>query len=199
MTAQVAAVAKFLQEKLLLKKGDRLVLSFPPGLQFLVTFVACLLQGIIAVPVYPPNPSSFKRDMDRLGMICKVAGSTQIVTSGYFESAVTALKWKTFLTGGGKVNSNAKWVSIPESCFKAPASRDLRLSFVQLQQRDIAFLQFTSGSTGDPKGVMVTHGALAHNLKTFELQCTALVSAKGGLGGKRFTLVSWMPQYHEYA
>jgi len=182
--SQGSATAHFLRTQLGLRHGDRVVLSFPPGLDFLVTFVACITQGIIAVPVYPPGPASFKRDMDRLGLICKASGAEVVLTSTGYEGVVTALKWKTFLTGGGRV-SGVKWQSVPDACFKE--GQGLALQVVEVKPEDVAFLQFTSGSTGDPKGVMVTHGALSHNLSS----CKLLV------GNENTTMVSWMPQYHE--
>ncbi len=110
-----------------------------------------------------------------------------MLTISSYETIVKALKWKTFLTGGGRIGSAVSWKSIPDSIFK-DYNANQTLEIPQLQPADVAFLQFTSGSTGDPKGVMVTHGALAHNLTTFNQYA----------GKEKCTLVSWMPQYHDF-
>lgn len=92
--SQAASVAGFLSSKCRLQQGDRVLLSFPPGTKFLATFLACLSQGIIAVPVYPPSPSSFKRDIERLQLIARTAGASVVLTSDSYAGVVTALKWK---------------------------------------------------------------------------------------------------------
>lgn len=180
LEAQVAEVSRFITGKLNVKPGDRIVLSFPPGPKFLSCIMACFAAGVIAgahhlelqhkfcpacyslptvtpepallsaVPVYPPNPASFQKDMDRLSLIAKTSGASMALTSSDYQLVITAVRWKNILTlkGGGAA---VAWKAVPESCFSAKPSTARLLQPHTVAPSDVAFLQFTSGSTGDPK------------------------------------------------
>ncbi|MGB2924964.1 MAG: AMP-binding protein [Limnothrix sp.] len=169
---QVFGLAQYLQT--FTKKGDRLLLVYPAGLDFVVAFLGCLAAGVIAVPVYPPRPN---RPLERLTLI---AEDTQAVA--LLSTTAMLAKLESKLQAADSLKS-----------LKAIATDSLELTDsaserLDIEQEDIAFLQYTSGSTGQPKGVMVSHGNLLHNLQTiqtgFELTSESVS-------------VSWLPHYHD--
>jgi amino acid adenylation domain-containing protein len=171
-----------------LNAGERVILSFPPGPEFLPVILACFATGIIAVPTYPPNPGSWEKDTARLALIAKVSGSKCVLTNKVFMLVVHASRLKSFFGGGGKASVGIPWKSVPDSILFSSGKR-YPLTPYPVKPDDVAFLQFTSGSTGDPKGVVVRHGALVHNLASMQRH---LLIQPGR------TLVSWMPQYHDF-
>ncbi|MDZ7831610.1 MAG: SDR family NAD(P)-dependent oxidoreductase [Desulfobacterales bacterium] len=160
------------------RPGDRALLLYLPDLNYIAGFMGCLYAGIIAVPAYPPDPSRLAQTLPRLkGIIedsgAKIALSTQLVVGfaqDLFEKEA-ALK-------------NIQWLATddlpaePVSSYELPA----------LTPDYLAFLQYTSGSTGIPKGVMVSHGNLLKN--------AALIQAGFEDTPETFG-VSWLPPYHD--
>lgn len=189
--------------------GERAVLVYPPSLDFMICFLACLKAGVIAVPVFPPNPTR----RDTLQMFCKIVagcGAKVALTNAEYNYAK---KMASITQVFGKLKNKATWPSdlqwvLTDNNIHAKASAS---SFqpVTPKASDIAFLQYTSGtcrscviviltehpkskgvcvvvvvvvvvasfayhvqsgfsalsgSTSDPKGVMITHGNLGHNL-----------------------------------
>ena len=143
-----------------------------------MAFLACLKAGIVAVPVFPPDPSR----RDTLVMFSRIVdgcGATHALTSVTYNYA------KKLASIGKRKQwpSHLVWMvtndgSSPKHTFEqCPLFSD-----------DIAFLQYTSGSTSDPKGVMITHGNLAHNLTIITQELRA---------GDDTVVVSWLPQYHD--
>jgi acyl-CoA synthetase (AMP-forming)/AMP-acid ligase II len=172
--ARALAVAVSLAERG--QKGDRAVLLFSPGLDFIVAFFACLLAGVIAVPMMVPRRAS-SRD-----------ASTAILADC---SARFAMTRRDLLTdsrpelserfGTGKLD----WVFV-DSC--SAASGELQAPLPLPTREDIALLQYTSGSTSSPKGVIVSHGNLIENSEMIRI----------ALGNTRnSTHVSWVPLYHD--
>eukprot|EP00798_Chlamydomonas_sp_ICE-L_P001269 gene1269-32617_t len=186
LAARARAVAFCLVGKYGVKPGDRVVLVLPPGLVFIDAFLGCLVAGAVAVPVYPPNPATLEKDLERLNKVVKVANVA--LTTGEFRTrlylAKTAMMFsKTFNAVWPK---DLTWQTLdglgpaPKTFNPTPSSGD-----------DVAFLQFTSGSTSDPKGVMITHNNVLHNINCmFQLQ-----PAYQELGS--IVCVNWMPQYHD--
>ncbi|MBI4410450.1 MAG: fatty acyl-AMP ligase [Gemmatimonadetes bacterium] len=147
------ATAAMLQESGV-APGDRALLLYPPGLDFMSAFFGSLYAGAVAVPAYPPNPPHPSRGLPRLLAVLGEAGvrvvlSTEAVAAGLPALAphapeLAALPWlATDRLAAGAADS---W-------------RDPGIG-----PRALAFLQFTSGSTASPRGVMVGHGNLLHNL-----------------------------------
>ncbi|MQU57095.1 amino acid adenylation domain-containing protein [Pseudomonas helleri] len=158
--------------------GDRAVLLLPSGPDYVAAFFACLYAGVIAVPAYPPE-SSRRHHQERLLSILSDAEPRVLLTSSHLRESLLAL---------------------PElTCADAPALLcvdSLEPSLAQgwqpvvLQADDIAFLQYTSGSTAMPKGVQVTHGNLVAN----EL----LIRRGFGIDlNPDDVIVSWLPLYHD--
>jgi amino acid adenylation domain-containing protein len=173
---QARAIAATLQR--LGARGERALLLYPPGLDYVAAFFGCVYAGVTAVPAYPPDPSRLERTLPRLQAIvadasASVALTTEAIlsmTPVLFEHApdLQALRW---------VASDALQPGI-ENAWEPPP----------LGTETLAFLQYTSGSTGSPKGVMLSHGNLLHNLE-------AMKESYGV--GENEVCVSWLPPYHD--
>jgi len=151
--------------------GDRALLLFPPGLDFIDAFFGCLYAGVIAVPCYPPRPG---REQPRLKAILSDAGARFALCT-----AAIAGKLETLAADDPEIAGLA-WVATEECAF---TSLPLRTG-----DDDIAFLQYTSGSTATPKGVMVTHANLA-----FMERLIADVFEQG----EESVVAGWLPVYHD--
>jgi acyl-CoA synthetase (AMP-forming)/AMP-acid ligase II len=172
--------------------GDRVMVAYPPGLDFMVGFFGCMRLGAIACSVYPPNPhkKAAHHSFAQFNQQTHDAGATVGLTSSTFRRLLrlaalqghkTTLKWIT-----------TDDVVLSSTTGRSTADRDGMVPlFVPPKVDDIAFIQYSSGSTSEPKGVMITHRALMHNLAMIEnrqqLQCHQAVG------------LSWMPQYHDFA
>jgi acyl-CoA synthetase (AMP-forming)/AMP-acid ligase II len=173
---RVRAIAAHLQN--LAAAGERALLLYPPGLDYIAGFFGCLYAGVIAVPAYPPNPARLSRTLPRLQAIIgnarpKFALTTELIASlaeGVGEEApdLAALHW--LATDTLPIEDAESW--------RAPA----------VGADTLAFLQYTSGSTGAPKGVMVSHGNLLANLA---------VITRGFEATPDDSAVFWLPPYHD--
>jgi fatty-acyl-CoA synthase len=164
--------------------GDRVALMLPTSLEFFYCFAGTLLAGAVPVPIYPPfRADRIAEYAARQSAILASAGVRQLIT---FERAATvarllAPKVPTLagVVEAGKLVSEMTEPLSPGALPVAPAAR---------RGSDLAFLQYTSGSTGDPKGVMLTHANLLANIR-----------AIGHAVGVRSNDVgtSWLPLYHD--
>jgi acyl-CoA synthetase (AMP-forming)/AMP-acid ligase II len=158
------------------KRGDRAALLFPPGLDFVVAFFGCLLAGVIAVPMMIPRRDSTR---DASAAILADCGPRFAITcSDLIAGARPDLTERL---------SNARVEWLFADCPRGePDHANGALSAVE--RTDIAFLQYTSGSTSTPKGVIVSHDNLMQNLEMIRI-------AFGNT--RRSTHVSWVPHYHD--
>jgi acyl-CoA synthetase (AMP-forming)/AMP-acid ligase II len=175
--AQVHAAARrvgaLLQDRL--SAGDRAMLMYPPGLPFAIGFLGCLYAGV--VPVAVPLPDGQRHRGERLSAIAQNAGVAALLTE---ESTVkTVRQWAAETPSAGLpcLATDAADLPAPEQ-WRAPAADPDR----------IAFLQYTSGSTSDPRGVVVTAANLAANALVYQ-RLTGLGSA-ARFGG-------WLPMHHD--
>ncbi len=175
---RVRAIATELQRQL--RPGDRALLLYPPGLDFIAGFFACLFAGVIAVPVYPPRD---RATLDKLLAIANDAGASYALTTRAVLARTRMQRW--FVSGLRAL----RWIATDE----VPSESAGEWSAPSLSQDAIAFLQYTSGSTGTPKGVMVSHGNLVHNARMIEVAWTK--GMRELAGGAPF--VSWLPMYHD--
>lgn len=162
LAEEVWKLSDFLANRLGLTVGDRIVLCYPPSLEFLPAFFACLCNGIVAIPVYPPNPVRAKFDCARFLGICDSAAVSHVLTDTMYRRVSKLLptlardsRWKRLSWWDSR--------SIIDKPPTTPTTDLLNYPFPSLSPDSIAFLQYTSGSTGPPKGVMVSSGGLLHN------------------------------------
>lgn len=159
--------------------GDRVLLAYPPGLEMICAFFACVRLGCIPVPVYPPNGQGFRTSLYRMNFIAKDCAASAVLTDrGYYWSMKlnqTRHRIAT-LTFGRDTVSVIPWIVTSEAAGGSAGSFPEGHS-------DVLFLQYTSGSTRQPRGVMVTHDNLLDN-------ADAVVDHLP-VG------VSWLPQYHD--
>ncbi|MEM6846867.1 MAG: amino acid adenylation domain-containing protein [Pseudomonadota bacterium] len=152
-------------------KGDRALILCPPGLDYIAAFFACQIAGVIAVPAYPPRNA---RHMGRLELIAADAGAAAVLAPS--EAAGRLTGWATaalpLVIGIDSVNER----------------EGLRLSPPTITLDDLSFLQYTSGTTGTPKGVMVSHANVMAN--------TAAIRAAWQLDPSS-SLCLWLPPYHD--
>ncbi|MGX4693979.1 fatty acyl-AMP ligase [Streptomyces sp. JNUCC 63] len=178
------AVAAWLQERGL--AGSRAMLLYPPGLEFVSAFLGCLAAGVVAVPGVPPQGRSQNhRALTRMKRLIADADARVILGGREVVGALDALaRHLPELDGIARVTTE----DIPDDAADAWREPDLTAD-------SVAFLQYTSGSTSAPRGVMVTHGNLLHNeqLVTERMGHTPDTIAEHG----HEMFVSWLPVYHD--
>jgi amino acid adenylation domain-containing protein len=171
------AVAAFLQREG--GAGERALLLFPPGLDFVVSFLGCLYAGTVAVPAYPPRAN---RPDSRLQAIARDARPR-------FALATPALRDRAdAFTAKNPELAEVRWIATEEITEIDP---DLAAAWEpgpELTSDGLAFLQYTSGSTATPKGVAVRHGNLVHNERMIQ-------EAFGQ--SEESVIVGWLPLYHD--
>ncbi|HKV36205.1 MAG TPA: non-ribosomal peptide synthase/polyketide synthase [Pyrinomonadaceae bacterium] len=170
------AIAAQLQQST--ARGDRALLLYPPGLDYVAAFFGCLYAGVIAVPAYPPDPSRFSRSLSRLQTIVADSRASITLTPEMIRARASALLDESPLL------QSLHWMSFdePENGLEdewreSPGSSS-----------ELAFLQYTSGSTGAPKGVMLSHANLLHN---------ASLVYHGVEHASDDKYVSWLPTFHD--
>lgn len=160
-------LAAYLQQEL--EPGSRVLLLFPPGLDFIAAFLGCLYAGMPAVPLYPPRPNQRRHQLD-----------------GTLENCAPSMALTNEVTHDLCAELFGERVAVRQFAETQSGSADAWKGSHNAE--DVAFLQYTSGSTGDPKGVMVTHGSLTANQKAIgqAFQTTS-----------KDVCVSWLPVYHD--
>jgi acyl-CoA synthetase (AMP-forming)/AMP-acid ligase II len=194
LAAVIERVAGYYKKTLGLQPGDNVMLCFPPGYEFYVCFMACLYIGAVAVPVYPPQSANYSFGMEKLHLVSQKCRPVCILTTSDFKRFMFVMEAKQFF-GGKRVKLNAVWKVVSSNLFKVDLEAQigsLVTPFVP-KGHETAFLQFTSGSTGDPKGVIVTYDILNANLALMKKDCNPQSSLAEGS-----VIVSWMPQYHDF-
>jgi natural product biosynthesis luciferase-like monooxygenase protein len=158
--------------------GERVLLVLPPGLDYVAAFFGCLYAGVIAVPVYPPEGSGTGRSMARLEAIIADAEPVAAITLSGAEEYIATLAQNRPAFGKLRwVHADAQPDAGAPTWAPEPVGPDT-----------LAFLQYTSGSTATPKGVMVSHGNLLHNGADIQSFFRLGPSSKS---------VIWLPPYHD--
>ena len=171
------AVAAALQQTA--EPGERALVIFPAGLDFLVGLFGCLYAGLIGIPTPPPEASRLKRTRPRLQSIAGDARASLVVTT----SAIRAMLEQVEPTVFGE--RPPRWlITDAIDPGAADAWRAPRLSGA-----DLAYLQYTSGSTAEPKGVMIDHRSLLFYAERLRQVCRYTPES---------VTVSWLPNFHDY-
>lgn len=170
---QARAIAARLQELNLV--GQRALLLYPAGLDFIAAFFGCLYAGVVAVPAYPPRRN---RSMSRIQAIADDAeAKIALTTFAVWERVQPVLDQTPDLT-------KIEWLCTD----KLPSGTERKWQQPDVHGDTLAFLQYTSGSTGTPKGVVLTHANLMHNSASIAY---AFEHTRSGSG------VFWLPSYHD--
>jgi thioester reductase-like protein len=186
-------IAGHLRKELGFKSQDRLLLAYPPGLEMICAFFGCVRAGLIPVPVYPPSSHGFQSALYKMVHIAKDCQAAGILTSkDYLGSLKTNLARSGVSASGVDVDyiSGLRWVVtedfvdlVSHENFNGGSHNGSNNGGSNGHSK-ILFLQYTSGSTRDPKGVMVTHENILHN-------CPLVIDHEAPV------VVSWLPQYHD--
>ena len=154
------------------RPGDRAILVFPPGLEFMVAFFGCLMAGIIAVPMMMPRRNS-ARDASA-AILADCTPTVALTTAAFARRGDLIARFH---------QENIRWIEVDPSARSGKTT-----GIAEPAPDDIAFLQYTSGSTSRPKGVVVSHANLLANLEMIRL---ALDNTR------QSTYVNWVPLYHD--
>ena len=155
--------------------GERALLLIPPGLDYIAALMGCLYAGVVAVPIFPPRPN---RSFERVQHIVGDAKASVAITTtpvlfrlkASFEDhpELRSMRWIDAATVAG--DPDDAWTSN------------------SVKPDTLALLQYTSGSTGSPKGVRITHENLLHNSRLLSIAFQYNSDS---------SCVSWLPMYHD--
>lgn len=156
-------------------QGRNILMFYPPGLDFILAFFGCLYSGTIPATAYPPRKN---RSVHRIRTIAADCEANSILTTGAIARSLERNFAEDPLLSGLPWHATDDW---PVSDRSVPGMEEPGFE-------DLAFLQYTSGSTGDPKGVMVSHRNIMYNLRSLQIifQITPDDVA-----------VHWVPQFHD--
>nr|AXN93578.1 PuwC [Cylindrospermum moravicum CCALA 993]AXN93587.1 PuwC [Cylindrospermum alatosporum CCALA 994] len=170
---QAKAIAVQLES--VVAKGDRAIMLYPSGLEFITAFFGCLYAGVVAIPAYPPRRN---QNLFRLQSIVTDAQATVALTTAALSSDL-----KQWFNQNSEL-ATVKWLVTDEI--------DSNLASVwqqpELNSNTLAFLQYTSGSTGTPKGVMVSHSNLLYNEEMIKV---------GFQNTEQSIIAGWLPFFHD--
>ena len=171
---EMQAIASYLNE--VAEPGDRIMLFFPPGLAYIKAFFGCLLAGMVAVPLYPPRRNV---KSDRIMKVAQSCQSTVALTT-LAELAVVEDAWR---------EQNVQNLTLAYHTIEhIKPNIAVRFARPAPDLAATAFLQYTSGSTGVPKGVVISHGNIMANVRHLSLMSSA---------GQNDVFVNWLPLFHD--
>lgn len=152
------------------KQNDRALMIYPPGLDFIAAFLGCLYAGVIAVPAVPPN-----KHIHRLLSIVQDCNPSIILSKEKTKKGMQKRLEQDPLF------AQLPWLATDEDLENA-------ISDIELGKNDLAFLQYTSGSTSNPKGVIVTNQNLIHNSKMIQQAANNHIDS---------IFINWLPLHHD--
>ncbi|GKY98864.1 hypothetical protein MPSEU_000842400 [Mayamaea pseudoterrestris] len=202
---RTTTLARHLLQSKQLQRNDRVVLVYPPSLDFMVAFIACLQAGLVAVPVFPPHPTR-RETLTMFRKICRQCGANVALTNHEYNYQTKLANIRSVFQLRKKKQKHdaasdddaatAAWPDDLEwmvtdaivNSHKQSSATTKQQVLPTITPSDVAFLQYTSGSTSDPKGVRVTHSNLSHNLSIITAELNATCNT---------IVASWLPQYHD--
>ncbi|WP_338770031.1 amino acid adenylation domain-containing protein [Massilia sp. METH4] len=158
--------------------GDRVMLLYLPGMEFTSAYFGCLYAGRIAVPLPPPRPARLQQTLEKLLAIAASAAPRAVLTTRLL--ADKAAEWFDAMPALREM----AWIASEEVDMARAADWQRPV----IDPQGVAFLQYTSGSTALPKGVMLTHANLLANTEYFALGCAH---------GPHSSLLNWLPPFHD--
>lgn len=173
LAEKAKTVAGYLQSKV--KRSERAILLYPSGLDFIIAFFGCIYAGIIGIPLPPPDMFRKASNLARIRTVIEDAKATLVLTPSNLLSQL------------GEISSefnNIQWLSI-ENIDEQSIKKWNKPS---LSPDNIAYLQYTSGSTGEPKGVIITHNNLLNFFPNISLTVSLRSDSK---------MLSWQPHFHD--
>ncbi|PKL77228.1 MAG: AMP-binding protein [Candidatus Melainabacteria bacterium HGW-Melainabacteria-1] len=177
LNQQACALASHLRS--LYPPSTHIMLLFEPGIDFCLAFWACLLAGMVAVPCYPPADPRLR---ERFMALARDAGAKAVLTNKAIKQLITLARW--LVPALRKLN----WIAIDEV-----SAHQKLTQLTPAAPGTLALLQYTSGSTGTPRGVMLSHMNLWQNML-----CLEGARLSGGMRpGTEEHLLSWLPLYHD--
>ena len=176
LDCQARSIGALLQS--CIANGERALLLYPTGLEFIAAFFGCLYAGVIAVPLPPPNLAQPQRSLPRLRAIISDAQPSVVLTTSAILSSTEGL-----FTQAPELQK-LRWVATD----KVAGSLAQEWRDPAVTSNTLALLQYTSGSTAEPKGVMISHGNLLHN-SAYIHRLFALVPDS--------VTVTWLPAFHD--
>lgn len=172
-------IASHIRRTCPMSPGERVLLAYPPGLEMICAFFACVRLGLIPVPVYPPTSHGFQAALDKTDFIARDCQAAAVLTE---RSYYWSMKLNETRNSVATLSLKRSYVSKLRWIVSTDADTGARADFPEAHS-GVLFLQYTSGSTSEPKGVMVTHDNILEN-------CESVVDHRP-IG------VSWLPQYHD--
>ncbi len=173
LSRRARAIGTWLQSRAM--PGERVLLLYPPGLDYIAAFFGCLYGGMVAVPAYPPR---LNRPAPRIQIIVDDAQATMaLTTTAIFTDIERRFEHAPDLQA-------VQWLNTDE----IPTGIEWHFQDPGVAGHTLAFLQYTSGSTSMPKGVMVSHGNLLHNLLQIQ---------HGFQLDSDTRALIWLPSYHD--
>ena len=158
---------------------QRVILLFPPGLEFISALFGCFYAGAVAVPLAPPNPKRMQDELRRMAVLTRDSGARAVLT--------TQLLYRIFqsLSDVDPAFTALEFIVMEDAIVESAQSWEPP----RITSEQLAFLQYTSGSTGVPKGVRVTHENLLANSAFLSSACELDETTTG---------VSWLPMFHDF-
>jgi amino acid adenylation domain-containing protein/non-ribosomal peptide synthase protein (TIGR01720 family) len=169
---QARSIAAYLQKSQL--QGECVLLLYPPGVEFIAAFFGCLCAGVIAAPAYPPR---LNRRAVGLLSIAEDCRARAVLTTAALASRLNVFSTRTPELG------KVPWIASDDLPTTAADWREFSPA-----EDDLAYLQYTSGSTSAPRGVIVTHGNILHN--------SAYIAA-GFEHTTESASLCWLPHFHD--